>query len=57
MNQARNSVSKTHVEKSNPTSGTDFSSKTLTDIFWVTLYILFILRSVVSFAIFSNKCL
>ena len=33
MNQARNSDSKTHVEKSNPTSGTDLSSKTLRNIF------------------------
>ena len=33
MNQAENSDSITHAEKSNPTSRTDFSSKTLWDIF------------------------
>ena len=46
MNWARNSDSKTHAEKSNPTSRTDFSSKTLRDIFfWVTLYIPFSTRT------------
>ena len=34
MNRAQNSDSKTHAEKSNPTSRTDFSSKTLWDIFF-----------------------
>ena len=33
MNRARDSVSKPHAEKSNPTSRTDFSSKTLRNIF------------------------
>ena len=33
MNRAQNSDFKTHAEKSNPTSRTDFSSKTLWDIF------------------------
>ena len=33
LNRAQNSDSKTHAEKSNPTSRTDFRSKTLTDIF------------------------
>ena len=33
MNRAQNSDSKTHAEKSNPTSRTDYSSKTLWDIF------------------------
>ena len=33
MNRAENSDSITHAEKSNPTSRTDFSSKTLWDIF------------------------
>ena len=34
MNWAQNSDSKTHAEKSNPTSRTDFSSKALWDIFF-----------------------
>ena len=34
LNRAQNSDSKTHAEKSNPTSRTDFRSKTLTDIFF-----------------------
>ena len=34
MHPARNSDFKTHAEKSNPTSRTDFSSKTLWDIFF-----------------------
>ena len=33
MNRAQSSDSETHAEKSNPTSRTDFSSKTLRDIF------------------------
>ena len=33
MNQARDSDSMTHAEKSNPTSRTDSSSKMLRDIF------------------------
>ena len=34
MNRARDSVSKPHAEKSNPTSRKDVSSKTLRDIFF-----------------------
>ena len=52
MERAQNSDSETHVEKLNRTSRTDLSRKSLSYIFWDTLYIVFDYISV--FVTFGN---